>query len=183
MCFKSRPSSQCPICLEEKRLTTQCKICSDTKICKDCCLSLCEKGLCSQCPVCRQPNWKKPKKSQVLPILSKIKIKFPSKTEEKEEEEPHFYTEPIPVRPVYCIDTYLTCKERVFNIMVFLASCLLIYLAGLFTIFIFAGDALKTQVYLLWIAPFVGLGWVGIIWTPCCCGKTLREMYCHRTSY
>ena len=31
---------KCPICLEEKKLTTQCKICTDTRICKDCCLSL-----------------------------------------------------------------------------------------------------------------------------------------------
>ena len=67
-----------------KKLTTQCKICTDTRICKDCCLSLCEKGLCGKCPVCRQPNWKKPKKSQIMPIFSKIKVNFPSKTEEEQ---------------------------------------------------------------------------------------------------
>ena len=182
MCFKSRPSSQCPICLEEKKLTTQCKICTDTRICKDCCLSLCEKGLCGQCPVCRQPNWKKPKKSQIMPILSKIK--FPSKTEEKEEEPPIYTPQPLPARQIDCINEYLKCKERIFNIMVFLASCLLIYILGLFTIFIFAGeDYIKDQLWPFWIAPLVGLGWVALVWSPCCCGKSLRNMYCNRETY
>ena len=128
MCFKARSTSQCPICLETKKLTTQCAICTDTRICKDCCLSLCEKGLCGKCPVCRQPNWKKPKKSQIVPIFSKIKINFPSKTEEEEV----VYREPSISRQMDCINEYLKCKERVFNIMVFFASCLLIYIVGLF---------------------------------------------------
>ena len=180
MCFKSRTSSKCPICLEEKKLTTQCKICTDTRICKDCCLSLCEKGLCGQCPVCRQPNWKKPKKSQIMPILSKIKINFPSKTEE----EPEVYTEPSIPRPINCINEYFKCKERIFNIMVFFASCMLIYVLGLFTIFIFAGeDSMKDQKWPFWIAPLVGLGWIALIWSPCCCGNTLKRVYCTRTDY
>ena len=179
MCLKSTSSSVCPICLEEKQLTTQCKICTDTRICKDCCLSLCEKGLCSKCPVCRQPNWKKPKKSQIVPIFSKIKMNFPSKTEEEV-----VYTEPSIPRQIDCINEYLKCKERIFNIMVFLASCLLIYICGLFTIFIFAGeDYIKDKLWPFWIAPLVGLGWVALIWSPCCCGKSLRKMYCNSESY
>tara|TARA_B100001287_G_C22667510_1_gene523581 strand:- start:1492 stop:2034 length:543 start_codon:yes stop_codon:yes gene_type:complete len=180
MCFKARSTSQCPICLETKKLTTQCAICTDTRICKDCCLSLCEKGLCGKCPVCRQPNWKKPKKSQIVPIFSKIKINFPSKTEEEEV----VYREPSISRQMDCINEYLKCKERVFNIMVFFASCLLIYIVGLFTIFIFAGeDYIKDKLWPFWIAPLVGLGWVALIWSPCCCGKTLRNMYCNREPY
>ena len=181
MCFKSRTSSQCPICLEEKKLTTQCSICTDTRICKDCCLSLCEKGMCGKCPVCRQPNWKKPKKSQIVPIFSKIKITFPSKIEEQEEE---VYIEPSIPRQIDCINQYLKCKERVFNIIVFFASCLLIYVVGLFTIFIFSGeDYIKDKLWPFWIAPLVGLGWVALIRSPCCCGNSLRNMYCNRETY
>ena len=182
MCFKSRPSSQCPICLENKQLTTQCKICTDTRICKDCCLSLCEKGLCSKCPVCRQPNWKKPKKSQVMPILPKIKVIFPSKTEEPEPEpDPAEYSLPAP--PIYWIDECIRCKNIIFNIMVAFASCMLIYVLGLFTVFIFAGDAMKNNIHLYWVAAIVGLGWVALVWSPCCCGKTLRNIYCTRETY
>ena len=83
-----------------------------------------------------------------------------------------------------CINEYLKCKERVFNIMVFFASCLLIYIVGLFTIFIFAGeDYIKDKLWPFWIAPLVGLGWVALIWSPCCCGKSLRNMYCNRETY
>ena len=184
MCLKSKSSRVCPICYEEKKLTTQCKICSDTRICNDCCLSLCEKGLCGRCPVCRQPNWKKPRKSQIMPILFKVKTKAPSKTEEIHQQ--HEYTLP-PLqrhRPVNCIFEYIRCKERIFNIMVFLAACLLVYLAGLFTIFIFVGeDYIKDKLWPFWFAPLIGLLWVGLIWTPCCCGTTLRNMYCRREIY
>lgn len=180
-CLFKNTSEQCPICLQAKKLTTKCKICTDTRICQDCCLSLCEKGLCGKCPVCRQPNWKKPKKSQIVPIFSKIKISFPSKVEEEPEE---VYIEPQIRRPINCINEYLKCKERIFNIMVFLASCMLIYIVGLFTIFIFAGeDYIKDKLWPFWIAPLIGLVWVALIWSPCCCGKSLRNMYCNRESY
>ena len=155
-------------------------MCIRDRICQDCCLSLCEKGLCGKCPVCRQPNWKKPKKSQIVPIFSKIKINFPSKTEEEEV----VYREPSISRQMDCINEYLKCKERVFNIMVFFASCLLIYIVGLFTIFIFAGeDYMKDKLWPFWIAPLVGLGWVSLIWSPCCCGNSLRNIYCNRETY
>jgi len=180
MCLYNKPRKECPICLQEKKLTTQCKICTDTRICKDCCLSLCEKGLCGKCPVCRQPNWKKPKKSQVMPVLSKIKIIFPSKTEEKEEEP---VPEPVITNPIYWIDECIRCKNIIFNIMVLFTSCMLIYVLGLFTIFIFAGEAMKDNRHLYWIAALVGLGWVGVIWSPCCCGNTLKKIYCTRETY
>ena len=82
MCLYNKPKKECPICLQEKKLTTKCKICTDTMICQDCCLNLCEKGLCGKCPVCRQPNWKQPKKTQIMP---KIILKF--KAVQKEEKE------------------------------------------------------------------------------------------------
>ena len=83
-----------------------------------------------------------------------------------------------------CINEYLKCKERVFNIMVFFASCLLIYIVGLFTIFIFAGDDyIKDKLFHLYWIALVGLGWVALIWSPCCCGKTLRNIYCNRETY
>ena len=181
MCFKSRRNSECPICLQEKKLTTKCKICTDTMICQDCCLSLCEKGLCGQCPVCRQPNWKQPKKTQ---ILHQIILKF--KSAQKEEKEPTDVFPQIDREEEIqaCCDTWYKIKNTIFMIIYTFAACMIVYVLGMFTVFIFtSGDIWKDNQHLYWVSALVGLGWVGLVWSPCCCGNTLKRVYCTQTDY
>jgi hypothetical protein len=176
MCFFTKSKKECPICLQEKKLTTKCKICTDTKICQDCSLSLCEQGLCGKCPVCRQPNWKQPKKTQILP---KIILTFKSKQEEKEEIIPE-----INIEKKDCFDTYIQVKSTIFTIMYILVACILIYVLGMFTIFLFSSGVDWSQNgELYWLSAIVGLAWVALIWSPCCCGKTLHNVYCTSSTY
>jgi len=167
LCLCKNTKEKCPICLQEKKLTTQCKICTDTIICKDCCLSLCEKGLCGKCPVCRQPNWKKPKKTQIIPI-SKINL--------------------LPRESKVINDIILEnqnnmdkCKYILFSIAVCISHSVLIYVMGLFTLIIFTKkEDWKSDSALYWVSGFVGIVWVIIIWSPCCCGKWLNKVFCKK---
>jgi len=175
---------QCPICFEEKKLTTQCKICTDTRICQDCCLSLCEKGLCARCPICRQPNWKKPKKSQILPIL-KLKNNNESNTQPtiqlttREDE-----LEPSCSCNINCLSLYTKIKTIYITIGAILGLIALIYGVGFMTVLVFSKpDDWKFNKHLYWISMLVGLFWFGLLWTPCCCGNTLRNIYCNRETY
>ena len=141
MCLYNKPKKECPICLQEKKLTTKCKICTDTMICQDCCLNLCEKGLCGKCPVCRQPNWKQPKKTQILP---KIMLKFkPAQKEEKES--PEVFPQIDREEEIQaCCDTWYKIKMIIFTIIYTFAACMIVYVLGMFTVFIFtSGDGYK----------------------------------------
>ena len=181
MCLYNKPKKECPICLQEKKLTTKCKICTDTMICQDCCLNLCEKGLCGKCPVCRQPNWKQPKKTQIMPKLI-LKFKSAEKEEKEEKESPEVF--PQIDREEDCCDTCYKIKNTIFTIFYIFAACMIVYVLGMFTVFIFtSGDIWKDNPHLYWVSALVGIVWVGMAWSPCCCGKTLSNVYCHNDVY
>jgi hypothetical protein len=179
MCLYNKYRKVCPICLQEKKLTTKCNICTDTMICQDCCIGLCEQGLCSKCPVCRQPNWKQPKKTQILP---KIILTFKSKQIEQKREKEQVVQE-IDNGKKDCFDTFIHVKDTIYMICVLMTVCLLIYVVGMFTIFLFSpGLEWSKHGELFWLSAIVGLAWAVLIWSPCCCGKTLYNVYCKRTS-
>jgi hypothetical protein len=161
LCLFNNTKEECPICLQEKKLTTQCKICTDTRICKDCCISLCEKGLCGKCPVCRQPNWKKPKKTQIIPI-SKINL-LPKESK---------VINGIILENQNNMDK---CKYMLLNLVVCISLSLLIYAIGMFTLLIFTTkEDWDSYSVLYWLSPIIGLVWLLLIWSPCCCGKNLH---------
>jgi len=181
MCLYNKSQKECPICLQEKKLTTKCNICTDTMICQDCCLSLCEKGLCDKCPVCRQQNWKQPKKTQIMP---KIILKF--KPAQKEEiQSPEVFPQIDREEKIEaCCDTCYKIKSTIFTIIYIFSACMIIYVLGMFTVFIFtSGDIWIDNTHLYWVSALVGLGWVGLIWSPCCCGRTLHNIYCYNDTY
>ena len=166
-CF-NKHKEKCPICLQDKKLTTQCKICSDTKFCKECCHNLCEKGLCDKCPVCRQSNWKKTKKSQILPVLSK-------KSKPKEDQ--------VITNIIIENENFNYCsklKLLLFYIYTIIVFCLLIYCIGLLSVVIFIDSGRKENLNIYWIAPIIGLIWALIIWSPCCCGRHLSNVFCKK---
>ena len=67
--------------------------------------------------------------------------------------------------------------------MFFYSPSLVSRLYDMICVFIFAGYAIKDNNHLYWVAALVGLGWVGLVWSPCCCGNTLRNVYCNRETY
>tara|TARA_R110001592_G_scaffold33135_2_gene115264 strand:- start:824 stop:1333 length:510 start_codon:yes stop_codon:yes gene_type:complete len=167
LCLFNNTKEECPICLQEKKLTTQCKICTDTRICKDCCISLCEKGLCGKCPVCRQPNWKKPKKTQIIPI-SKINL-LPKESK---------VINGIILENQNNMDK---CKYMLLNLVVCISLSLLIYAIGMFTLLIFTTkEDWDSYSALYWLSPIIGLVWLLLIWSPCCCGKNLNKIFCKK---
>jgi len=167
LCLFNNTKEECPICLQEKKLTTQCKICTDTRICKDCCLSLCEKGLCGTCPVCRQPNWKKPKKTQIIPISNINLLPKESKV-----------INGIILENQNNMDK---CKYMLLNLVVCISLSLLIYAIGMFTLFIFTTkEDWDSYSVLYWLSPIIGLVWLLLIWSPCCCGKHLNKIFCKK---
>ena len=165
-CF-GKTQDECPICLQQKKLEIQCKICTNTKICKKCSLAFCEKGLCGKCPVCRQPNWKKPRSSQIIPI-SKINL--------------------LPKENKIITDIILTNKDNMDKckyMLLTLAACisisLLIYSIGMFTLLIFTTkEDWDSYSALYWLSPIIGLVWLLLIWSPCCCGKHLNKIFCKK---
>ena len=44
-------------------------------------------------------------------------------------------------------------------------------------------DLWKDNPHLYWVSGLVGLVWVGMVWSQCCCGKTLSNVYCHNDVY
>ena len=113
--------------------------------------------------------------------MPKIILKFKS-AEKEEKESPEVF--PQIDREEDCCDTCYKIKKIIFTIIYILAACMIVYVLGMFTVFIFtSGDIWKDNQHLYWISALVGLGWVGLIWSPCCCGKTLRNIYCTRETY
>lgn len=169
MGYFNKTQDECPICLQHKKLEITCKICTNTKICKKCNLDLCEKGLCGKCPVCRQPNWKKHNKSKIIPI-SKINI-LPQ--EDK-------------VINVNTLENTNNCSlsNILLNFVICILHCLLIYSIGMFTLLIFTtNEDLENEFTLYWLPPIIGLVWLVLIWSPCCCGKHLSNIFCKKIYY
>jgi len=83
-----------------------------------------------------------------------------------------------------CCDTCYKIKSTIFTIIYIFSACMIIYVLGMFTVFIFtSGDIWIDNTHLYWVSALVGLGWVGLIWSPCCCGRTLHNIYCYNDTY
>ena len=195
--IKKQKHNECPICLQEKKLTTQCIICTDTKICQDCCLSLCERGLCGKCPVCRQPNWKKPKKNQIVPIknsdslfnnnqgsdgggnLNDIRTDIRSDNLVNYDTYPQYTIRNDSYCHINCYRIYINTKIIYLTVGSIIGLCMLMYAIGFFTVLIFTTPKdWKENPHLYWISGIIGLFWFSLLWCPCCCGNTLKNLYC-----
>ena len=170
LCCTRQKQDVCPICLQKKELTTKCSICTNTAICQDCSLSLCEKGLCGKCPVCRQPNWKQSSNTRIVPkFISTLK------SEQKESQQ---QIQPINNKK-NCFNSSHIVKNKICIISVLIIKCLLMYIIGMFTVLVFSsGLEWSEHGELYWVSAIIGFVWTIIIWSPCCCGKTLYNVFC-----
>ena len=171
-CFKKH--SECSVCLENKKKNYNCKLCKNAIVCYDCIESMLEKSLFDKCPVCRQTNWIDFKSNQIIPINSGL-------TEIKIEE----VTNEINL-PEKCSQNDCSCFQilnyikKILHVLYILGgSIILTYAIGLFTIFMFNPHMdLNINYYLYWLPFLIGISWIMLCWSPCCCGKTLNQTYC-----
>ena len=98
--------------------------------------------------------------------MPKIILKF--KPSQKEEiESPEVFPQIDREEEIQaCCDTWYKIKNIIFTIFYIFAACMIVYVLGMFTVFIFtSGDIWKDNQHLYWVSALVGLGWVGLIWS------------------
>ena len=149
---------KCPICLEYKKTYLVCKNCKNTNICFECVTNMCEFGICDKCPVCRQINWKKKIKVEIANDIFKIKYIYK------------------------CLDTIISIIKYIYKLLILLVNIfvifIIIYLIGIITIVIFWPSIdFNKSINRFGLPIFLGLLWLLIIWSPCCCGQTLCQFY------
>ena len=151
---------ECPICYQHKRKYLKCQICSDTNICLACIDDLCERGMCDKCPVCRQSNWKKNVILENRNQIENNKINYLLNFSHK-------------------LYRFLNTVVIVFKIIIYIGTLLIIlYILGLFTLFVLNPSLnLEYQGYKYWLPLLIGLAWLLVIMSPCCCGKNLNQIY------
>ena len=116
--------------------------------------------------------------------MPKIILKFKS-AQKEEKESPEVFPQIDREEEIQaCCDTWYKIKFIIFTIIYIFAACMIVYVLGMFTVFIFtSGDIWKDNPHLYWVSALVGIVWVGMVWSPCCCGKTLSNVYCHNDVY
>lgn len=167
---------ECSVCLENKKKIYNCKLCKNAIVCYDCVESMLEKSLCGKCPVCRQKNWIDFKSNQIIPVNSELReIKIEDATIGIN------LSDKCSQHECSCFQT-LNYIKKIFHAFYILGgSIILTYAIGLFTIYIFNVHMdLNANYYLYWLPFLIGLCWIALCWSPCCCGKALNQAYCQK---
>ena len=171
-CFKKYP--ECSVCLDNKKKFYNCKLCTNAIVCYDCIESMLEKSLFGKCPICRQTNWVNFRSNQIIPLNSELRgIKI--------EEERNGINFPLKClrNECYFFQKLKYIKKILYTFYILFGSIILTYAIGLFTIFMFIPHMeLNVNYYLYWLPFLIGICWVGLCWSPCCCGKILNRTYC-----
>ena len=106
--------------------------------------------------ICRQSNWKKKVILENKNQIENTKINYLLNLSQK-------------------LYRFLKIVVIIFKIIIYIGTLLIIlYIIGLFTIFIINPSLnLEYQGYKYWLPLLIGLSWLLVIMSPCCCGNSL----------